>query len=208
MKNIAVISDVHGCFKTLMALVAKIPAGYEVVLCGDLIDRGPDSAGVVKWAIDNGIRTVIGNHEDLMLWHYARVHDGMPYTDRNIWMWNGGGMALQSWSGRVPEYVLDWVESLPFNIREGNFDISHTGYGGLAKANRMTKLWARYGSDVHHFPDDGMFRIFGHTQKQEPWLEKSFAMIDTGCAYKDRGMGVLTAYLIPDKKIIQQVNID
>lgn len=211
MKKIACITDIHGCYKTLLALVAKIPSDYEIILGGDLIDRGPDSARVVRWAMENKIRAVIGNHEDMMLFYSGIRHKGMPYDSRSIWLYNGGGLALESFGGEaVPEEVLAWVNALPFAIREGDFEISHTGYGGFENTNRMQKLWLREGSDAESLngKGDGIFRIFGHTQRQEPWLEKNFAMIDTGCAYKDRGLGKLTAYLIPDKIIIQQDNIE
>lgn len=213
MKPIAVVSDIHGCYQTLMALVAKIPNTHQVVLAGDLIDRGPDSAGVVKWAMKNKVPTVIGNHEDLMLYHHRIFHKGMPYAERGIWLYNGGGLALESWDGKVPDEVLAWVNNLPFHIDaeyDGEkFEISHTGFGGVLQANRSTKLWTRYGLEVDMLPQPhDRFRIFGHTQKHEPWIEKDFAMIDTGCAYVNRGMGKLTAFLIPEKQIIQQENID
>jgi len=210
MKKLAVISDIHGCHKTLMALVAKIPKEYEIILAGDLVDRGPDSAGVVRWAMLNSIRCVLGNHEDMMLYHHRIFHKGMPYADRQLWLYNGGGLALESWGGEVPKSVLEWVNGLPMAITEGLFEISHTGQGGFEKAQRFTKLWWREGSDGQTIgrQNDGVFRVFGHTQKEEPWIEKNFAMIDTGCAYKDRGFGTLTAFLIPDKTIIQQENIE
>ena len=210
MKPIAVISDIHGCYKTLMAIVAKIPDTHQVVLAGDLIDRGPDSAGVVRWAMDNQVPTVMGNHEDLMLgYHWPRYdccHEGRGY-----WLYNGGGDALDSFGGEISDQVLEWVNKLPFHIDaeyDGKkFEISHTGFGAC-ETNRSTKLWPRYGSDVYGLPPGDQFRIFGHTQKQEPWIESNFAMIDTGCAYKHRGMGKLTAFLIPEKTVIQQDNID
>ncbi len=214
MKPIAVITDIHGCYKTLMALVAKIPDTHQVVLGGDLIDRGPDSAGVVKWAMDNNVPTVIGNHEDMMLWHHGMKRLHMPYSDRNIWLWNGGGLSMDSWNNKVPKEVLEWVDHLPFAINaeyDGQkFEISHTGWGGKENGcTRETKLWTRLGSDTDTLPlPHDRFRIFGHTQKQEPWIEKDFAMIDTGCAYVNRGMGKLTAFLIPEKQIIQQDNIE
>lgn len=212
-KPLAVISDIHGCIKTLIALLDKIPSTHQPVFNGDLIDRGPNSAAVVEYAMSHKVPAVIGNHEDLMLYHHRRFHKGQPYDSRNIWLWNGGGMALDSWGNKVPVGVLDWVESLPFHIDaeyEGQkFEISHTGFGGVPQALRSTKLWTRYGLEIDMLPQPhDRFRIFGHTQKQEPWIEKDFAMIDTGCAYKDRGFGTLTAFLIPEKQVIQQKNIE
>jgi serine/threonine protein phosphatase 1 len=36
-----VIGDVHGCADSLERLVAELPAGDRLVLCGDVINRGP-----------------------------------------------------------------------------------------------------------------------------------------------------------------------
>jgi serine/threonine protein phosphatase 1 len=209
-KKIAVISDIHGCHKTLMALIAKIPGNYEIILAGDLIDRGPDSAGVVRLAMDNKLRCVLGNHEDMMLFSSGRPQDGQGrYLRLSDWHKNGAHKALDSWGGTVPENVLNWAESLPMAIVEGGFEISHTGYGGFEKADRFTKLWHR-GELGHNnlYRRTDFFRVFGHTQRKEPWITPGFAMIDTGCAYKDRDLGVLTAFLIPDKTIIQQECLD
>lgn len=49
MKKIACISDVHGCYHTLMALLMQIPSEYEIVFLGDLVDRGPRSKQVVDF---------------------------------------------------------------------------------------------------------------------------------------------------------------
>jgi hypothetical protein len=65
--KIAVFGDVHGRKDMLMALHNKIKHFYgdiHLESCGDLIDRGPDSSGVIQYCIDNGIGAVIGNHDD------------------------------------------------------------------------------------------------------------------------------------------------
>lgn len=211
-KPIAVISDIHGCLKTLVALLDKIPATHQPVFAGDLIDRGPDSAGVVEYAMAHQVPCVMGNHEDLMLGYhhprFKRCANGIGW-----WLQNGGGLALESFGGSVPEAVLKWVDRLPFYLDAEydsvKYEVSHTGWGGAPMASRETKLWVRFGLETDRLPvPHDRFRIFGHTQKEEPWIEKDFAMIDTGCAYRDRGLGKLTAFLIPEKKIIQQDNIE
>lgn len=210
MHKLAIISDSHGCYKTLLELVASIPQDHEIILSGDLVDRGPDPARVVLWAMEHDIRCVMGNHEDLMLFHHGRK--SCRYQNRGIWMWNGGAKTVDSFGGDVPAKVLDWAESLPFAIREGDFEISHTGFGGFDNVSRMDRLWARQGLDADLdslFPPgyyDGIYRVFGHTQRKNPWIEPTFAMIDTGCAYD--GYEKLTALLLPEKAIIQQENIE
>ncbi len=71
-----VIGDIHGCKKELLALEAKLAkiAGKknrtpQVVSVGDLVDRGPNSAGVVEHFCSRPEThlALIGNHELLML---------------------------------------------------------------------------------------------------------------------------------------------
>lgn len=70
-----VMSDIHGCFNEMIALLKAAdykPADDFIVICGDLIDRGPDSAKVVKYwyEIQNSHphRCIVlrGNHEQMM----------------------------------------------------------------------------------------------------------------------------------------------
>ena len=73
------VGDVHGRLDLLTEMLTRIrednaarpPADTRVVLLGDLIDRGPDSAGVVDLAmrpLDFASLTVLqGNHEAMML---------------------------------------------------------------------------------------------------------------------------------------------
>jgi len=64
-----VIGDVHGCLDEVRALVAKAGATGDdaIVFVGDLVAKGPDSAGVVAWARERGAAAVLGNHDDHVL---------------------------------------------------------------------------------------------------------------------------------------------
>ena len=67
--HVWVIGDVHGFNKTLRQLVAQLELSIEdrVVLLGDLIDRGPDSFDVVRFAReDPRIHCIKWNHEAMM----------------------------------------------------------------------------------------------------------------------------------------------
>lgn len=72
-KIIVAVGDVHGCLEELDELLKKIqynPNQMELVFLGDLMDRGPDSAGVVRRVRELGAKCVKGNHEDKQLrWH-------------------------------------------------------------------------------------------------------------------------------------------
>lgn len=75
------IGDVHGCAELLDQLLAAIDADHAgrpaakrlIVFLGDLVDRGPDSAGVIERAmalkeeLGDAVRFLAGNHEEVML---------------------------------------------------------------------------------------------------------------------------------------------
>lgn len=64
-----IIGDVHGKFEKLKALISKLPYEHpsDIIFVGDLVDRGEDSAAVVKFVRENGFLCVKGNHEDMMI---------------------------------------------------------------------------------------------------------------------------------------------
>lgn len=61
-----IIGDVHGCIRELDGLLDKIALSSEdrVVFSGDLLDKGPHSALVVKRAREIKAELVMGNHEE------------------------------------------------------------------------------------------------------------------------------------------------
>ena len=102
------IGDVHGCYNTLRALLAKVPEHHKkhgIVICGDIVDRGPKTKQVIQYCIDNKITVIRGNHEDLMIndIDYAIRHwDIFKNTDFNsdrIYRWSnvGGRNTLKSY---------------------------------------------------------------------------------------------------------------
>ena len=59
-----VIGDVHGCIEELDELLALIGPGHRLVFLGDLMDRGPDPAAVVRRVRELGAECVMGNHDE------------------------------------------------------------------------------------------------------------------------------------------------
>lgn len=72
MTRTAIIGDLHGALAPLEALVAKLTLGpgHRLVFVGDLVDKGPDPAGVVQYvrhlhhAAPFEVVLVEGNHEE------------------------------------------------------------------------------------------------------------------------------------------------
>src|SRR5262249_20115225 len=71
------IGDIQGCKATLDRLLARIALapGDRVWLVGDLVNRGPRSLDVLRWARDLGDRAVcvLGNHDLHLLARAAGV---------------------------------------------------------------------------------------------------------------------------------------
>lgn len=76
-RRLVIVGDVHGQKKALEDLLAKMgfdnDSGDHLVLVGDLVNKGPDSAGVVALAMDLGAHAVRGNHEDRVLLAHAAM---------------------------------------------------------------------------------------------------------------------------------------
>jgi serine/threonine protein phosphatase 1 len=124
--DVTVIGDVHGCYKTLMALLSKMPTKHKKRLCfaGDLIDRGPMSKEVVEFVMKNNHDCVMGNHEFMM------ANWSGSYSDM-LWLGNGGDKALESYKlpadpivphikGPINHAVFKdhqkWMADLPFLV--------------------------------------------------------------------------------------------
>jgi bis(5'-nucleosyl)-tetraphosphatase (symmetrical) len=67
LSDIYAIGDVQGCFDSLQALLAALPikGKDKIWLCGDLVNRGPKSAEVLRWCMEEGkrVKVVLGNHD-------------------------------------------------------------------------------------------------------------------------------------------------
>jgi predicted phosphodiesterase len=66
--RIAVLADVHGNLPALEAVLADAErhAVDEVIVNGDLVNRGPQGAAVVARLTSIGARLTLGNHDDLL----------------------------------------------------------------------------------------------------------------------------------------------
>ncbi|KAJ9488438.1 hypothetical protein VN97_g4840 [Penicillium thymicola] len=76
--RLVIVGDVHGMRKSLEALLDKVSfdknKGDHLILVGDLVNKGPDSSGVVDLAIKLGASAVRGNHENAVLNAAAEIN--------------------------------------------------------------------------------------------------------------------------------------
>jgi bis(5'-nucleosyl)-tetraphosphatase (symmetrical) len=116
-----VIGDVQGCFITLTRLLRRFDfdsASDRVWLVGDLVNRGPDSLEVLRWAKAMGSRVtaVLGNHDLHLL---ARAEGLREPRQRDT---------LEAVLGAPDrDSLLEWLLGRPFLYREDDYVLVHAG---------------------------------------------------------------------------------
>jgi len=216
-----VIGDIHGCAATLRRLVDgtlhPIPDDH-IYLLGDLIDRGPDSKGVLDFIFELrgrglSVSSVRGNHEEMCL----QAGDDQYYL--GLWAANGGLATLESFQadgpGDIPHPYRAFLGSLPYYILLDDFVIVHAGLnfdppGPFDDTSAM--LWTR-SPFVDRQRIGGRRLICGHTPVPRTLLEASLfsskIMLDNGCVFGERlEMGCLAALELESMTVQYQENID
>ena len=200
------IGDIHGALHKLQRLMARCEehAGGRArryVFLGDYVDRGPDSAGVVRVLRDTTAAVadavaLLGNHEAMLL---AAV-DGA--IDPDIWLGQGGTMTLQSYGvtqlSALPRDDIDWLRARPLRKDDGRRLFVHAGVDPrlpLDAQNDNDLLWIR-----EPFLDDprdyGRLIVHGHTPLSTgaPDWRGNRLNLDTGAVFG----GPLTAAVFTD----------
>ena len=187
------VGDVHGChdrLRRLLELCADYAADrpYRLVMLGDYIDRGPDSAGVVGYlralqsAAAHEIICLRGNHEDLML---RAVDDD---EDAPLWLHNGGEATLDSYGVHEPAGIpagdVAWVRGLPLSFDDGQRFFVHAGVDPTRRLDQQREhdlMWMRAPFNSGDF-DCGRFIVHGHTPTRDrrPDLRLHRLNLDTG----------------------------
>lgn len=225
-----VIGDVHGCLEELVLLLAKL--GYDIVrdrqgravdafhpnrravFVGDLVDRGPDSPGVLRLVMGmvaaGHALAVPGNHEDKLV----RALRGAKVT-----LNHGLDKTLEQLEAEGPEFkreVQDFCRSLVSHLvlDDGKLVVAHAGliekYHG--RASQRVRAFALYGQVSGEVDEYGLpvrypwardYRgdaavLYGHTPVTEvAWINNT-ACLDTGCAFG----GQLSALRYPEREVV------
>ena len=216
-----VIGDIHGCALTLRRLVEdtlRPLATDRIYLLGDLIDRGPDSKGVLDFIFELqerglSVAGIRGNHEEM----YLQAGSDPGYME--LWNANGGQATLASFQadgiGDIPRRYRDFIGSLPFYILLDDFVIVHAGLN-FDTLNPFTDtvamLWTR-SSFVDRQRIGNRRLICGHTPTPLYSLEDSLGsdkiMLDNGCVFAGYpGMGNLAALELESMTLFLQPNMD
>ena len=201
--SVWVVGDVHGHLETFRALVAKLdlsvgsqpiyqknnprvywsaPSGDHVVCLGDLIDRGPDSLGVLRLVEGSGnIHSIRGNHDEMLRLSVSPKHGKMMKS----WLKYGGKDTLRSFSDDPQEQIeiargwLPFIENLPTELVLRDHRLVHAGYDlspvwkgqflidkPLEDQTNQDRMWSRTIFNAASPPDPERQVIVGHTTVQ------------------------------------------
>ncbi|MDP6661379.1 MAG: metallophosphoesterase [Candidatus Thalassarchaeaceae archaeon] len=175
-KSVWAVGDVHGCRRTFEALLDKLDLSRgDLVLCiGDLVDRGPDSHGVLTIVHERDeINSLLGNHELIM----ADALRGTSARLATFWKSRiGGGQTLASMPGNDEQQrqrAIEWLEftdTLPTEVVLDRFRLVHAGYRPHIPLEEQTdedRLKSRTVFLAERPPDVQRQVIAGHTPVQK-----------------------------------------
>jgi serine/threonine protein phosphatase 1 len=203
------IGDVHGCLDTLDALLSSISddcgswsGESHLVFVGDLIDRGPDSAGVVERLVRSDLPCdrhafLMGNHEEAMLdsWNgdMQTLHGWLSYGGRETLESYGverdatyrlGPDLVIKMRAAIPKSHMKFIRSFADQVRIGDYLFVHAGIRPgipLKEQDSYDLRWIRdeflKDEDTNH----GVVVVHGHTISHEPEIRSNRIGIDTGC---------------------------
>lgn len=226
-----VIGDVHGCRGELEDLLFELgyhvehnadgqpvnaahPDGRRAVFVGDLVDRGPDTPGVLRLAMGmveaGNALSVCGNHEQKLV---------RALRGKNVRITHGLGESLQQLSEQPPEFrerVAEFCDGLVahYVLDSGRLVVAHAGlpeaYHG--RASGAVRSFALYGQTTGEFDEYGRpvrlpwaddYRgkamvLYGHTPVPEAEWVNGTMCLDTGCVFG----GKLTALRYPEREVV------
>ncbi|MCD4731214.1 MAG: serine/threonine protein phosphatase [Bacteroidales bacterium] len=237
MREHWVIPDIHGCAKTLKALIEDMikPSKHDwLYFLGDYIDRGPGSKEVIDYLMhlqyeDYNIRLLMGNHEDYLVKSYEEEINlkslfGLKYKNRKKkeWLFHGGKETMESFKlddlkDFPPKYV-EWMKNLEYYIELENFILVHAGFNFNSEnpfQDKESMLWVRdFEIDSNIVKNKKI--IHGHVPVSLEFIDISiknksykFIDLDNGCYMHDRvGYGNLLALELNSLEYKVQFNLD
>jgi serine/threonine protein phosphatase 1 len=225
-KRLYAIGDVHGRLDLVDDLLARIEDDIAdrpvetaaVVFLGDLIDRGPDSAGVVERLqslqhFPAKTLFLLGNHEEFLL----RALEGEPGIAHD-WLGFGGDACAESYGivpsalqamderriaevlrAAIPAAHVEFLKTFGDTFAFGDYLLVHAGIRPGVPIDQQQPCdlrWIRHPflSDAH---DHGRMVIHGHTISDDVDQRVNRIGIDTG-AYRT---GILTAAVIEERDL-------
>lgn len=198
-QDLFVIGDVHGRIDLLDRLLAQAPEGAQLVCVGDFVDRGENSAQVLRRLQDRSDAVcLMGNHEEMLL-----AFLDTPEETGSRWLRYGGLQTLASFglsgisgSSRGQELtdardqlaeamgdaLISWVRALKLQYTSGNVSIVHAAADPempMSLQSAQVLLWG-HPDFLTTARTDGTWVVHGHTIVDQPSASQGRIAVDTG----------------------------
>lgn len=153
------VGDIQGCYRALQRLLEKASfdrARDRVWLTGDLVNRGPDSAGVLRWARSLGDRAVVvlGNHDlHLLAIAHGKAREGTGARCRDTLV-----RILGEPDGRE---LLDWLGRQKLMHHEDGVAMVHAGLLPEWSIAHALELAREVEAELHAAPARLFERMYG-----------------------------------------------
>jgi serine/threonine protein phosphatase 1 len=207
--RIYAVGDIHGRCDLLDRLIdlidqddkARGAAQTQIIFLGDLVDRGPDSRGVVERLIElgtdkKGVRFLSGNHEEILVraWGGDKRATGLfnRVGGRETMLSYGmtedeyDGLDLAGLAAGIAEYVprkhIDFLDVFDDYVEAGDYLFVHAGVRpGLSIKEQETSdlRWIRKEFTEYEGIHSHMI-IHGHSITEEVDMRNNRIGIDTG----------------------------
>jgi hypothetical protein len=195
-----IIGDIHGCFRELAKLLESVGASGadRIISVGDLVRKGPDSADVMRWAMETpNLRCVMGNHEERLLARWlAGERPGKGSPDWEMFRQLGDSY----------NDAMDFIRSWPLYIETEGSLVVHAGLDPRIPSVRLQSprdlmtIRVPDGLEVPWYEayTKDQLVVFGHWARSEPLIRPNAICLDTGCVYG----GSLTALILPEQRLV------
>jgi serine/threonine protein phosphatase 1 len=195
-----VIGDVHGCSAELQDLLQELAVSPRdrLISVGDLLCKGPDSRGVLEWAMKaENLSCVLGNHElrFLSAWRRGTLPNEKAHDAETCRQLGSGYDAF-----------MRFIETWPLSIARKDCLVVHAGFD--PRRPGLTGQSAELLTNIRRLEDtrapwyeayEGKrLVVFGHWARREPVVRDNAIGLDTGCVYGGR----LTALILPERRLV------
>ena len=230
-----IIPDIHGCTKTLKALLEnllRVSKSDSLYFLGDYIDRGPDGKGVIDYLMhlqgeEYEVHFIKGNHEDMCVKAYEadqrkRLFGG-KHQEQKEWEAVGASETLKSFGVKhpreIPKAYIDWMNACVPYVELEDYILVHAGMNFKAEKpfeDTRSMMWTR-SFKVDFDKSGGRKIIHGHIPVDYSFLSLviengetyDFIALDNGVYVTDKpGMGNLMAFNPDTKQLLAQSNLD
>ncbi|MFS0848069.1 metallophosphoesterase [Novosphingobium panipatense] len=206
-ERVYAVGDIHGRADLFEQLITAIerddaergPAQTTVVLLGDLIDRGQDSAAVVRrarnWGARRRIEYIQGNHEEMLLvsredvealrsfLKFGGTETILSYgVDKDVLREADWEEAQRLMNAAIPQEDIDFLAGFKQLVCIGDYVFVHAGVRPDTPLDQQRGRDCRWIREpfLSHRGDFGGFVVHGHTITPQPDICSNRIGIDTG----------------------------